>query len=96
MLYHKVLAKLLGLIAHCFISSLECRRVGGVDEVVHGLGKVVYCLREVSPRVIGRLNWMCSLVIILKWAICDIGPPVMVNGTYGTADFSPVFVIEQV
>ena len=38
---------------------------------------------------------MCSPVIILKWAICDIGPPVMVNGTYGTVDFSPVFVIEQ-
>ena len=60
-----------------------CRRVGGVDEVVHGLGKVVQCLRKVSPRVIGRLNWMCTPVIIPMWAICDIGPPVMVNGTYG-------------
>ena len=86
------------MMAHlvCRCHHRVCRRVGGVDEVVHGLGKVVNCLREVSPRVIGRLNWMCSPVIILKWAICDIGPPVMVNGTYGTADFSPVFVIEQV
>ena len=73
-----------------------CRRVGGIDEVVHGLGKVVNCLRKISPRVIGVLNWMCTPVIIIQWAICDISPSVMVDGTYGTADPSPVFVIEQV
>ena len=71
-----------------------CRRVGGLDEVVHGLDEVVSGLRKVSPHVIGVLNWMCTPII--KWAICNIGPPVMVDGTYRTADFSPVFIIKQI
>ena len=77
------------------LSSRLCRRVGGLDEVVHGLDEVVSSLGKIEqwPRVIGVLYWMCTPVI--KWAICDIGPPVMVDGTYWTADFSPVFVIKQ-
>ena len=73
-----------------------CRRVGGLDEVVHGLDEVVSSLGKIQqwPRVIGVLNRLCAPVIM--WAIRNIGPPVMVDGTYRTADFSPVFIIEQI
>ena len=63
-----------------------CRRVGGLDKVVDGLNEVISSLVKVSPHVIGVLNRICAPVI--KWAICNIGPTVMVDGTYWTADLA--------
>ena len=73
-----------------------CRRVGGLDKVVDGLSEVIDSLVKISPHVIGVLNWRCTPAIIVMWAICHIGPPVIVDGTYWTTDFSPVFIIKQI
>ena len=71
----------------------NCWRVGGIDEGVDGLDEVVSSLREVIPYVIGVLHRMWTPVIM--WTICNISPPVMVDGTYRVADFGPVFVIKH-